>query len=70
MLLALPFSARAQQPNVSGAREVKENVPAAARALKLTILPSEVKAADDFGKVFAAIANSVRMDSTCPRVRY
>ena len=41
--------------NVSGAREVKEALPAAARALKLTIQPWEVKAADDFDKVFAAI---------------
>jgi putative ABC transport system substrate-binding protein len=42
--------------DVSGVREVKENLPAAARALKLTIQPSEVKAEDDFEKVFAAIA--------------
>jgi putative ABC transport system substrate-binding protein len=35
--------------------EVKEDLPIAARALKLTILPSEARAADDFEKVFAAM---------------
>jgi len=34
--------------------EVKEDLPAAARALGLTIQPWEVRAADDFDKVFAA----------------
>jgi ABC-type uncharacterized transport system substrate-binding protein len=38
------------------AREVKEDLPIAARALKLTILPSEARAADDFEKVFAAMS--------------
>jgi putative ABC transport system substrate-binding protein len=38
--------------------EVKETLPAAARALKLTIQPWEVRAADDFDRVFAAISNS------------
>jgi putative ABC transport system substrate-binding protein len=42
--------------DVSGVREVKEALPAAARALKLTIQVWEVKAAEDFDKVFAAIA--------------
>ena len=37
-------------------REVKEDLPIAARALKLTILPSEARAADDFEKVFAAMS--------------
>jgi putative ABC transport system substrate-binding protein len=36
-------------------REVKENLPVAARALKLTIQPWEVRAADDFDRVFAAL---------------
>src|SRR5262245_23334693 len=36
-------------------REVKEDLPIAARALKLTILLSEARAADDFEKVFAAM---------------
>ena len=36
--------------------EVKEDLPIAARALKLTILPSEARAADDFEKVFAAMS--------------
>ena len=36
--------------------EVKEVLPVAARALRLTIQPWEVRAADDFEKVFAAIS--------------
>jgi putative tryptophan/tyrosine transport system substrate-binding protein len=43
------------------AREVKEDLPAAARALGLTIQPWEVRAADDFEKVFAAL-NKQRPD--------
>jgi putative tryptophan/tyrosine transport system substrate-binding protein len=43
------------------AREVKENLPIAARALKLTLQPREVRAADGFEKVFAAI-NKERRD--------
>ncbi|MDP2602664.1 MAG: ABC transporter substrate-binding protein [Deltaproteobacteria bacterium] len=39
-------------PNV---QEVKEVLPLAARALKLTLQPWEVRAADDFEKVFAAM---------------
>ena len=35
--------------------DVKEVLPAAARALKLTIQPWEVRAADDFDRVFAAM---------------
>ena len=42
-------------------REVKEVLPAAARALKLTIQPWEVRDADDFEKVFAAL-NQERPD--------
>jgi len=41
--------------------EVKELLPADARALKLTIQPSEIQAADDFEKVFAAL-NKQRPD--------
>ena len=41
--------------------EVKELLPVAARALKLTIQPWEVRAADDFEKVFAAL-NKQRPD--------
>jgi len=37
------------------AREVKEVLPAPARALKLTIQPCEVRAADDFERAFAAL---------------
>jgi putative ABC transport system substrate-binding protein len=44
-----------------GVREVKEVLPAAARALGLTIQPSEVPAADGFEKVFAAL-NKQRPD--------
>ncbi|HSE87703.1 MAG TPA: ABC transporter substrate-binding protein, partial [Candidatus Binatia bacterium] len=43
-------------PNTGGTRrEVKEDLPDAARALGLTIRPSEVRATEDFDKVFAAI---------------
>ena len=37
-------------------REVKEVLPVAARALGLTIQPWEVRAADDFDRVFAAMS--------------
>ena len=36
--------------------EVKEDLPAAARALRLTLQPWEVRAADGFEKVFAAMS--------------
>ena len=36
--------------------EVKEVLPVAARALKLTLQPWEVRAADDFERVFAALS--------------
>jgi len=42
-------------------REVKEDLPVAARALRLTIQPWEVRAADGFEKVFAAL-NKERPD--------
>ncbi len=42
-------------------REVKELLPADARALKLTIQPWEIRAVDDFEKVFAAL-NKQRPD--------
>ncbi|MDP2607157.1 MAG: ABC transporter substrate-binding protein [Deltaproteobacteria bacterium] len=38
-----------------GVREVKEVLPVAARALKLTLQPWEIRAADDFDRVFAAM---------------
>ena len=41
--------------------EVKEDLPVAARALRLTIRPWEVRATDDFEKVFAAL-NKQRPD--------
>jgi putative ABC transport system substrate-binding protein len=41
--------------NPSVARDVKEVLPVAARALKLTIQPCEVRAADDFERAFAAL---------------
>ena len=47
--------------NPSSVLEVKEVLPVAARALRLTIRPWEVRAADDFEKVFAAI-NKQRPD--------
>ena len=39
----------------AGALELKELLPADARALKLTIQPWEIRAVDDFEKVFAAL---------------
>jgi putative ABC transport system substrate-binding protein len=42
--------------NPGPALEVKEDLPVAARALKLTIQPWEVRAANDFDRVFAAIS--------------
>ena len=49
-------------PAIPGSvREVKEVLPVAARALGLTIQPWEVRAADDFEKVFAAL-NKQRPD--------
>jgi putative ABC transport system substrate-binding protein len=45
------------EPTIPGTTpEVKEVLPAAARALKLTLQPWEVRASDDFAKVFAAMA--------------
>ena len=43
------------------AHEVKEVLPVAARALRLTLQPWEIRAADDFDRVFAAI-NKQRPD--------
>jgi putative ABC transport system substrate-binding protein len=37
------------------AREVKEDLPVAARALKLTVRPWEVRSADDFEKLFTGL---------------
>ncbi|HEX9454187.1 MAG TPA: ABC transporter substrate-binding protein [Candidatus Binatia bacterium] len=44
-----------------GVHEVKEVLPVAARALRLTLQPWEVRAADDFERVFAAL-NKQRPD--------
>ena len=41
---------------LSSVNEVKEDLPVASRALKLTIKPWEIRAADDFEKVFAALS--------------
>src|SRR5213593_2375307 len=41
--------------NPGNALEVKEVLPVAARALKLVIQPWEIRAADDFDRVFAAL---------------
>jgi len=40
----------------SSVLELKEHLPDAARALKLTLQPWEVRAAEDFEKVFAALS--------------
>src|SRR5262245_49911093 len=47
--------------NPNSVREVKEYLPVAARALKLTVRPWEVRGTDDFEKVFAAV-NKQRPD--------
>ena len=44
------------RPFLAVVREVKEDLPVAARALRLTIQPWEVRAADGFAKVFAALS--------------
>jgi putative tryptophan/tyrosine transport system substrate-binding protein len=50
------------EPALPGSvREVKEVLPVAARALRLTLQPWEVRAADDFDRVFAAV-NKQRPD--------
>jgi putative ABC transport system substrate-binding protein len=48
-------------PATPGLHEVKELLPVDARALKLTIQPWEIRAVDDFEKVFAAL-NKQRPD--------
>ena len=56
---AVPKLARVAVLDVStpgSLRELKEILPVAARALELTIQPWEVRAADGFEKVFAAIS--------------
>ena len=47
--------------NPNSVNDVKEVLPVAARALKLTLQPWEVRSADDFEKVFAAL-NKQRPD--------
>ena len=47
--------------NPANVLEVKEALPVAARALRLTLQPWEVRAADDFDRVFAAL-NKQRPD--------
>ena len=42
--------------NPNSVREVKELLPVAARALRLTLQPWEVRSADDFERVFAALS--------------
>ena len=42
--------------NPTSVRDVKEVLPVAARALGLTLQPWEVRAADDFERVFAALS--------------
>ena len=42
--------------NPNSVRAVKEVLPVAARALRLTLQPSEVRSADHFDKVFAALS--------------
>ena len=49
--------------------EVKEVLLISARALGLAIQPWELRAADDFDKVFAALGKQRPEDSTCRRTR-
>ena len=62
---AVPKLARVavlHDPNMPGtARELKEELPVAARALKLTLQHWEIRTADDFEKVFASL-NKQRPD--------
>ena len=41
--------------NLASVRDVREVLPVAARALRLTLQPWEIRAADDFDRVFAAL---------------
>jgi putative ABC transport system substrate-binding protein len=50
-------------------RQLKEDLPVAARAIGLTIQSWEIRVADGFEKVFAALKSSARMDSTCSGAR-
>ncbi|HEX9272631.1 MAG TPA: ABC transporter substrate-binding protein, partial [Candidatus Binatia bacterium] len=50
--------------NPPSLHEVKELLPADARALKLTIQPWQIRAVDDFDKVFAAL-NKQHPDGLC-----
>ena len=74
ILLATVSSVAAQQPkkvprigylsslspsSESSVREVKEDLPAAARALGLTVQPSELRDADSVARVFAAMVKQV-----------
>jgi putative ABC transport system substrate-binding protein len=52
---ALRFAVLYEPANPSGVLEVKEVLPVAARALRLTIQPWEIRAVDGFDKVFAAL---------------
>ena len=55
------------RPVRASAREVKEFLPVAARALKLTIQAWEVRTANDFDESFCGDGQAaVRMDSTYP----
>ncbi len=51
--------------NPQSLHEVKELLPADARALKVTIQPWQIRAVDDFDKVFAAL-NKERPDGLYP----
>ena len=51
------------------AREVKEGLPVAARALRLTVQPWEVRGADDFERVFAAMDKQRPDGLYVPRAR-
>jgi putative tryptophan/tyrosine transport system substrate-binding protein len=52
---AVRFAVLYDPATQGAAREVKEYLPVAARTLKLTVRPWEVRSADDFEKVFAGL---------------
>jgi putative ABC transport system substrate-binding protein len=50
--------------SASDVLDVKENLPAAARVLKVTLQPWEVRGSDDFERIFAAMGKQ-RPDALC-----
>ena len=55
--------------NPGSVREMKEDLPTAARALGLTVQPWEIRDADGVDRVLLRWLSSVLTDSTWPRAR-